>query len=370
MTYQPFSSRRLWGTNVGISFKQVAIVSGMEDHLRRDKLTMQKFRPGRVLTFSSGEEALAVLGGEDVDIVICDTRLADMDGTHFIRILRQIPRFRTTPVMMVTTENAKNAVLDAISSGCTGYVLRPYSFETFQRHIVMAQQLQRFSEIEVEQLKAAQDMVAQGDFDDAIEEFEEILTLQDEAQKYYDMGCDYLFRQKFGKAIVSFNKALKINDLFAEAYHGLAQAYMGKGDSEKYKNYMQKAAEVHAQFDRMEEAKTLFIEILKHDVRAPNPYNTLGVRLRRNGDYPGAVHAYKRALELTPDDENVHYNLAKAFHYMGDREKATTELIDALQCNSDFPEALKFHQELLGTPWRGVAVRRPASEVSQTIKDV
>jgi len=350
----------------------VAVVSRSEEHLKRDKINLKEFRPRTIMTFATGGEALEVLTNTQLDLVICDSDLGDMDGCKFMRILRQRPQHRMTPVIMVTLDATKDSVLDAISAGCTGYVLRPYSPETFHRHLLMAKQLERFSEIEEEQLRQAKDMVQQGDFDDAIEEFEEILSLQDEAQKYYDMGCDYLLKNKYGKAIISFNKAIKINDLFAEAYQGLAEAYKGKGEMSRYKNYLQKAAEVHAQFDRLEEAKNLFIEILKQDSDAPNPYNTLGVKLRRNGDYPGAVHAYKRAIELSPTDENIYYNLAKAYYYMGEIKKAQDKLKGALQLNDDFPEALRFHKEIFGRDYPRDAKRKaaPRPEQPRAIKDV
>ncbi|MBU1001834.1 MAG: tetratricopeptide repeat protein [Proteobacteria bacterium] len=355
-------------------FKTICVISGQDDHLRRDKLNVKRLRPQTIMGFSSGGEAAAYLANEDVDCIICDSNLGDMDGCKFMRIIRQMPRHRKSPLIMVTVENQKNAVLDSIAAGCTGYVLRPYSEETLQRHLMMAVQLQRFSEIEVEQLKHAQDMVDQGDFDDAIEEFEEILSLQDEAQKYYDLGCDYLIREKYGKAIISFNKALKINDLFAEAYQGLAEAYKGKGNLDRFKSYLQKAAEVHAQFDRLEQAKTIFIEILKHDTKAPNPYNTLGVRLRRAGDYPGAVRAYRRALEITPQDENIYFNISKAYFYMGERSKAQADLKLSLAINPYFPEAAKFFKEVMGTTWMPPAGETPLTvhdkKRAESIKDV
>ena len=65
------------------------------------------------------------------------------------------------------------------------------------------------------------------------------------------MGCRCLTRQKYGQAIIAFKKAININDLFAEAYKGLADAYKGKGEIEECKRYLQKAAEIHAQFNRM-----------------------------------------------------------------------------------------------------------------------
>ena len=354
-----------------IHFERVAILSKSEDNLRRDRVSFKDFKPKTIFTFTSGAEAVAALDKEAVDLVLCDSELADMDGCKFIRILRQKPQHHDTPVVMVTVVAQKNAVLDAIAAGCTGYVLRPYSPETFNRHMTMAGQLSRFSEIEEEQLANAKEMVAQGSFDDAIEEFEEILTLQDEAQKYYDMGCDYLYQQKYGKAIIAFNKAIKLNDLFAEAYQGLAEAYKGKGNPDKCKDYLQRAAEIHAQFDRMEEAKSLFIEVLKYDAEAPNPYNTLGVKLRRTGDYPGAIHAYRRAIELSPTDENVFFNLSKALYYMGDKKQAVDKLTTALSMNSNFPEALRFYRDVAGREFpaelRSKAAPRKAAE---TIKDV
>ncbi|WP_461210025.1 tetratricopeptide repeat protein [Desulfocurvus sp. DL9XJH121] len=334
-------------------YNTICLISGVEDHLRRDKFNLSRIRAGNIKAYSTGHDALEYLEKASVDCILLDTELLDMDGFELLRALRQTPLHRKTPIIMVTVANKKDSVLDAVDAGCTGYVLRPYSEETLKRHLVMAKQLERFSEIEEEQLRQAQDMVEQGDFDDAIEEFEEILTVQDEARKYYDMGCDYLLRQKYGKAIIAFNKALKINDLYAEAYQGLAKAYKGKGNIQKYANYLQKAAEVHAQFDRMDQAKTLFIEVLKHDNQAPNPYNTWGVQLRRQGDYPGAVQAYNRALELTPKDENIHFNLSKAYFFMGDRKKAESALKKALRTNGDFPEALKFFSEVTGEPWPG-----------------
>ncbi|MEW5773604.1 MAG: tetratricopeptide repeat protein [Thermodesulfobacteriota bacterium] len=354
-----------------VRFDRVAILSKSEDNLRRDRVSLKDFKPKTVFTFTSGAEAVTALDGEEVDLVLCDSELADMDGCKFIRILRQKPMHRATPVVMVTVAAEKNSVLDAIAAGCTGYVLRPYSPETFNRHMAMAQQVSRFSEIEEEQLANARELVDQGSFDEAIEEFEEILTLQDEAQKYYDKGCDYLFQQKYGKAIIAFNKAIKLNDLFAEAYQGLAEAYKGKGNPDKAKNFLQRAAEIHAQFDRMEEAKSLFIEVLKYDAEAPNPYNTLGVKLRRTGDYPGAIHAYQRAIELSPTDENVFFNLAKALYYMGDKKQSVDKLTTALSMNSDFPEAVKFYRDVTGREFpaelRTKAAPRKAAE---TIKDV
>ena len=174
-------------------------------------------------------------------------------------------RLKDVPIVMVTASSSREKVLDAIAQGCAGYILRPYSEDTFAKHVLRGCQVERVTEIERQQIEDAREMIAAGNFDDAIEAFEEIISEQNMAQKYYDMGCRCLVRQKFGQAIIAFKKAIKLNDLFAEAYKGLADAYKAKGEIDEFKRYLQKAAEVHAQFNRLEETKELFIEILKYD---------------------------------------------------------------------------------------------------------
>ncbi|MEA4856226.1 response regulator [Solidesulfovibrio sp.] len=346
----------------------VVIVGKNEENARRDKRTLAAFRPRRLELFASGEKALAFLVANRVDVVLLDSQLEDMDGLQFLRLTRRDMRLKDVPVVMVTASSQRDKVLDAIAVGCAGYILRPYSEETFAKHVLRACQVERVTEIERQQIEDAREMVAMGNFDDAIEAFEEIISEQNMAQKYYDMGCRCLVRQKYGQAIIAFKKAIKINDLFAEAYKGLADAYKGKGEIEPFKRYMQKAAEVHAQFNRMDETKELFLEILKYDANTPNPFNSLGVKLRKSGDLAGALHAYGQALALTPEDENIHFNMSKAYYFMGDTDRAKASVEKALHLNAGFDEGRKLYRKLFGreyprqaeAPAAGDAISRAA----------
>ncbi len=331
-----------------ILFDTVVIVTRNEENARRDRRSLAAFRPRRVEQFASGEKALAFLAANRVDMVLLDNQLDDMEGTQFLRATRRDLRLKDVPVVLVTSQSQRDKVLDAIAVGCAGYILRPYSEETFTKHVLRGCQVERVTEIERQQIEDAREMVAMGNFDDAIEAFEEIISEQNMAQKYYDMGCRCLIRQKYGQAIIAFKKAIKINDLFAEAYKGLADAYKGKGELEDFKRYLQKAAEIHAQFNRMEETKELFIEILKYDPNTPNPFNSLGVKLRKSGDLAGALHAYRQALSLTPQDENIHFNMSKAYYFMGNTEKARECVEKALDISPGFEEGRRLYRKLAG----------------------
>ena len=353
----------------------VAVVSGSEEHLRRDRQCLKQLKAAMIQQFSSGSEAIDFLGATSVDLLVIDSQLEDMDGFKFLKLLRLNMNLKDTPVVMVTGEGQKERVLEAIAAGVDGYVLRPYSVETFQRHMLRALKMDRLAEIEDAQLHEGKRLLAAGNYEEAIEAFEELISEENQAQKYYDMGCKYLVKQKYGQAIIAFKKAVKINELFAEAYRGLAEAYKGKGDLDGYKSYLQKAAETFAHFNRMEETKELFIEVLKYDSTTPNPFNTLGVKLRKAGDLPGALHAYKQALELTPDDESIHFNMSKAMFFMGDVKGAQDSILKALWINPNFTEGLKLHVKVYGRefqPPKGAAMPGgpPSSGTLDSAQDI
>ncbi len=120
---------------------------------------------------------------------------------------------RSLPVIMVTPDQRKESVLDSIAAGVGGYVLRPYSMETLKRHVFAAYMSASPDEIEKELLNSSWDLVANGSFDEAIDSFSEIIDEVTEAGKspaeeYFDKGLNFLSQEKFGKAIIAFNKAI------------------------------------------------------------------------------------------------------------------------------------------------------------------
>ena len=333
-------------------FRHVAVISANKIHAKRDAQQMKCFAPERVSFFESAEEAVAALERDRADLLLLDSTLADMNGLDFLRLLRGRKPLKGLPAIMITLENSRDYILDAIDAGCAGYILRPYSLKTLEQYLLAAKHLQGYLEIEDEQLREGRELLAAGDPDEAIVAFEEIVGTRDEARRYYDLGCGYLLENKYGKAILSFKKAVKLNELFAEAYKGLAEAYKARGDFERYKTNIEKAAEVLAQLDRFEEARLTFIQVLKHNREAHNPYKLLGLKLRRDGDLAGAVEAYFRALEMTPDDEQIHFNLGKAQHLLGQEAEARENISRALDLNPFFEEAKKLYTELFKKPFQ------------------
>jgi tetratricopeptide (TPR) repeat protein len=70
-------------------------------------------------------------------------------------------------------------------------------------------------------------------------------------------------------------------------------------------------------------------------------YNDNGIDLRRNGNIDRAIVEYKKALIISPNDENVYYNLSRAYIETGQKRNAKASIERALHINPDFEEGLK-----------------------------
>jgi tetratricopeptide (TPR) repeat protein len=318
---------------------RIAVVTGNQEHAMRDRDTLLRLDFHDIQMFVQAGEALDFMTKAPVDLVLVDSATPDMPPYHLIRVIKNNTRFRLTPVIMVTLENRLENVLDAIGAGCSGYILRPYSLATFERHLELAWRSSRIGEVEREQLDTADALLKEGRFAEAAAEFNEIVADPDESLRLFDTGVKFLIGRNFGKAIACFNEAVSQNEMFAEAYRGLAYAHKGQGDEEAYAAFLKKAAESFAFQDRLQDTKEIFVEIVKAEPDAQNPYNSLGVELRRKGDLGGAMHAYEQALLLSPQDEVVHYNIAKALYAIGDPAKASNFAREAMSINPEFYEA-------------------------------
>lgn len=82
-----------------------------------------------VLEAEDGVAALKALDGRTVDMVITDVNMPNMDGITLIRRLRALPAFKTTPIVMLTTESSPEKKAEGRSAGATGWIVKPFQQE-------------------------------------------------------------------------------------------------------------------------------------------------------------------------------------------------------------------------------------------------
>ena len=82
-----------------------------------------------VLQGVDGQDGLNVLGDQRVDVIITDINMPKMDGYEVIRQLRQNPRHKTTPIIVLTTESDADNRTIARNAGATGWMVKPFDPE-------------------------------------------------------------------------------------------------------------------------------------------------------------------------------------------------------------------------------------------------
>ena len=139
--------------------------------------------------------------------------------------------------------------------------------------------------------------IGQGDYPQAIREFQKALSteketpfLSDHSRAYNDLGYAYLHQGEIANAVTNFQIAILIRPGYAEAYYNLARAFLINNQPREALNYFQRAVEL--------------------DPGVAEPHcklaNTLAL-LDRHGE---AIAEYSKALRILPGMDEAANNLA------------------------------------------------------------
>lgn len=82
-----------------------------------------------VIEAKDGRDAIAKLGSDRVNMVITDLHMPVMDGIELIKALRDDPRFKFTPIVMLTTESHQDKKNLGRQAGATGWIVKPFKPE-------------------------------------------------------------------------------------------------------------------------------------------------------------------------------------------------------------------------------------------------
>jgi two-component system chemotaxis response regulator CheY len=99
------------------------------------KNTLLKLGFSNILEAGNGVEALDVMAKNNVDVVVTDWNMPEMDGLTFVKTLRSKEEYKDLPILMVTTEAAKEDILTALRSGVNNYVVKPFTPDTLKEKI-------------------------------------------------------------------------------------------------------------------------------------------------------------------------------------------------------------------------------------------
>lgn len=79
-----------------------------------------------VIEACDGRDALAKLTGQKVHLIVSDVNMPVMDGIAFLKAVKQLPAYRFTPVMMLTTESEDAKKREGQAAGARAWMTKPF----------------------------------------------------------------------------------------------------------------------------------------------------------------------------------------------------------------------------------------------------
>jgi two-component system chemotaxis response regulator CheY len=106
----------------------------MHTVLRR-MLTIAGFDVRQFYYATDGEDALTVMRGNPVDLVISDINMPRLDGEGMLRCLIADSQLSHIPVVMVTSDATAARAQRLLDLGAKAYLTKPFQPETFRNEL-------------------------------------------------------------------------------------------------------------------------------------------------------------------------------------------------------------------------------------------
>ncbi len=82
-----------------------------------------------ILEAGDGQEALQMLQGQKVDLILSDINMPNMDGLTFLKEKAANGAIKGIPVVMISTESGADIINEAKSLGALGSIKKPFTPE-------------------------------------------------------------------------------------------------------------------------------------------------------------------------------------------------------------------------------------------------
>ena len=80
-----------------------------------------------VMDAEDGQQALNIAKTQSFDLVLTDVNMPIMDGLTLTKELRDLPDYRFTPILILTTEAGKEKKQEGRAAGATGWLVKPFN---------------------------------------------------------------------------------------------------------------------------------------------------------------------------------------------------------------------------------------------------
>jgi two-component system cell cycle response regulator len=218
----------------------------------------------KVITATSGQEALRVLLSTKIDLILLDVMMPEMDGFETARLILKNKKTKKIPILFVTAKKDDETITKCYDTGGVDYLSKPYNtVELFKRMTFHLELIEDRKKLENERNFVQNILDAQ----------ENILVVMDK------------------KSIVKVNKGfldffnIANKEMFIERYGSLASTFLAKdgcfipegSSKDNLVDSLETALKKAQQIVAIEDPKSQSIDFFSIDVNAFNDYYLLSL---------------------------------------------------------------------------------------------
>lgn len=122
--------------------KRVIIVDDSRAVIATAELALEGMINSGVIEFKSYLNPLDLLGAlqggaENFDLLISDVNMPQMNGLDLARAIKADERYKTKPILVLTTESSEEMKMMGKEIGVTGWMVKPFTDEKLVKSLKM-----------------------------------------------------------------------------------------------------------------------------------------------------------------------------------------------------------------------------------------
>jgi two-component system chemotaxis response regulator CheY len=84
----------------------------------------------------NGFAALRLLPRRSYDLIVTDINMPDINGLELVSFVKRDPRFRHTPLLIVSTEGSERDRDKGLELGASAYLVKPFAADDLRRLVL------------------------------------------------------------------------------------------------------------------------------------------------------------------------------------------------------------------------------------------
>lgn len=343
-----------------------ALVANAHEGLARtDKDFLRHAGYWPVLTLNTLNDTLSELRRGGAAIVLCDHKLRDGHGHDLARVIIEDPDLPVTPVVMVSSKDKPDEVLHALEAGCVGYLLRPYSQESFLRQVKLARSL---GCLDNRARSAAGRMKHRYLARDAEEQAGRLNRNLARAARCLSAG-------RHAEARDVYEQILREHPERLDVLMALAETAIYLDDDLLFRRRLRRAALLMMETGALDALREDLSDLVLQGGRF-NPFHGLALEALRRRDCQGALALLREAARLTPEWPEIYVTTARVLKLLRRDKQAMKALERSLRLGETEEGKELFHRwagfqwfDDVFLPGRRDRVAEPAPEAAPALDD-